>query len=217
MSVCGDSWLMFGTRDFYKVLDVSRGAMPRAIRSAAYQLIMAEHPGQRPAKQRRKALQKCHLVYRIMSILTNDKQRALYDSPSEFPPESASCELDLAFATALDLCACLLGNRQDRSGVCELFQKHYKGSQLELADIKAAYTLGKGCMDRLFIELPLMTVRDEPRIRKIIKKLIKSNELPEYSKFINESVEKRRRRRLKFAVYEAKSKTEKNEDGLPQI
>ncbi|XP_022228724.1 J domain-containing protein CG6693-like [Drosophila obscura] len=203
MSVCGESWRLFRTRDIYKVLDVPRWAMPREIRSAAYQLIMKEHPNQRAANQPQRALDRCKLVFRIMSILTNDKQRALYDSPSEFPQERASSELNLAFSTVLSLCGWLIKDSQDQSGVNAVFRNNYKGSHLELLDIKAAYTLGKGCMDRLIIELPLMTVKDEPRIRKIIKKLTKSKELPVYSKFINESLEKRRRRRLKFAVYDS--------------
>ena len=80
----------------------------------------------------------------------------------------------------------------------EDFEKSYKDSEEELADIKAAYMDFEGDMDRIMESVLCADYTDEPRIRKIIAKAIDSGEVPSYKGFVKESKQKMiaRRRRV---------------------
>lgn len=82
----------------------------------------------------------------------------------------------------------------------EDFEKSYKDSEEELADIKAAYMDFEGDMDRIMESVLCVDYTDEPRIRKIIEKAIDSGEVPSYKGFIKESKQKMlaRKRRVGY-------------------
>lgn len=82
----------------------------------------------------------------------------------------------------------------------EDFEKSYKDSEEELADIKAAYMDFEGDMDRIMESVLCVDYTDEPRIRKIIEKAIDSGEIPSYRSFIKESKQKMmaRKRRVGY-------------------
>lgn len=82
----------------------------------------------------------------------------------------------------------------------EDFEKSYKDSEEELADVKAAYLDFEGDMDRIMESVLCVDYTDEPRIRKIIEKAINSGEVPRYKGFVKESKQKQmaRKRRVGY-------------------
>lgn len=72
----------------------------------------------------------------------------------------------------------------------EDFEKNYKGSEEEVADVKAAYMDFEGDMDSIMQSVLCADYTDEPRIRKIIEKAIESGEVPRYKSFVKESKQK---------------------------
>ncbi|XP_010132649.1 PREDICTED: dnaJ homolog subfamily C member 9, partial [Buceros rhinoceros silvestris] len=93
----------------------------------------------------------------------------------------------------------------------EDFEKSYKDSEEELADVKAAYLDFEGDMDRIMDSVLCVDYTDEPRIRKIIEKAISSGEVPPYKGFVKESKQKqtaRKRRAEKEAREAEKTKEE---------
>ncbi|KAH8412818.1 hypothetical protein KR009_005931, partial [Drosophila setifemur] len=226
MSLSQELMRHFKSQDIYQVLDISQESLSRDIRASCYQLIMREHPDLKPSVGRVEALQKCRLVARILRVFTDDKLRALYDAhgkgiaevESAFSSISSSSsgggdaqEEENPFNIMLAECLDLTGSYSDTGLFSPFvnFHLNYKGSQLERMDIREAYRVGKGCMDRIIIELPLMTVQDEPRIRRIIRRLIKDEVLPSYPGFIREPLLKRRNRHTKFAFLTEEEKQDR--------
>lgn len=72
----------------------------------------------------------------------------------------------------------------------EDFEKTYKDSEQELADVKAAYMDFEGDMDKIMESVLCVDYTDEPRIRKIIEKAIDLKEVPSYKAFLKEPKQK---------------------------
>lgn len=70
------------------------------------------------------------------------------------------------------------------------FEKNYKDSEQELADIKSAYMDFEGDMDRIMESVLCVDYTDEPRVKKIIERAIDAGELPSYKAFVKESKQK---------------------------
>ncbi|KFV65933.1 DnaJ subfamily C member 9, partial [Dryobates pubescens] len=94
----------------------------------------------------------------------------------------------------------------------EDFEKSYKGSEEELADIKAAYMDFEGDMDRIMESVLCVDYTDEPRIRQILEQAIDAGEVPSHKAFVKESKQKMtaRKRRVEKEAKEA----EKTKDEL---
>lgn len=90
----------------------------------------------------------------------------------------------------------------------EDFEKSYKDSEEELADVKAAYMDFEGDMDRIMESVLCVDYTDEPRIRKIIEKAIDAGEVPSYKAFVKESKQKMaaRKRRVGY-IHEGAQRT----------
>ena len=63
------------------------------------------------------------------------------------------------------------------------FEEEYKGSEEELADLKAAYLDGDGDMDYIMDNVLCATQDDEARFSDVIKKWIAAGEAPDLKKF----------------------------------
>lgn len=91
------------------------------------------------------------------------------------------------------------------------FEKNYKDSEQELADIKSAYMDFEGDMDRIMESVLCVDYTDEPRVKKIIERAIDAGELPSYKAFVKESKQKmtaRKRRAEKEAKEAEESRKE---------
>ncbi|XP_053442145.1 dnaJ homolog subfamily C member 9 isoform X3 [Nycticebus coucang] len=87
----------------------------------------------------------------------------------------------------------------------QAFEKTYKGSEEELADIKQAYLDFKGDMDQIMESVLCVQYTEEPRIRNIIQQAIDTGEVPSYNAFVRESKQKinARKRRAQEEAREA--------------
>lgn len=83
------------------------------------------------------------------------------------------------------------------------YEKNYKGSDLELLDLKKAYLAGKGDMDLILELVPFTNTDEEPRIKERIEHLIESGEVPRYEQLFNENKQKtsRRKRKVIYIVF----------------
>ncbi|XP_068146536.1 J domain-containing protein CG6693-like [Drosophila tropicalis] len=214
MSMYRDSLRLFNVENVYDVLDIPPESLPRQIREAAYQLILHEHPDLKPLTERIEAFEKCRLVHKILLILTDAKKRAVYDKRGSLGLTGSSNQMTLDLTNLLDQCFALMKFPLDGASVRENFLHNYKGSLLEKRDIKTAYILGKGSMDRILTEVPLTTVKDENRIKKIIRSLIRTKELKTYKKFENDAADKRRSRKKRFAAFTVEEEQNKAMDEL---
>ena len=77
------------------------------------------------------------------------------------------------------------------------FEKKYKGSDEETADIKRLYNQFKGDMDKIMSSVLCTTIDDEPRIREILQKMIDSSEVKSFKAFTGETDKKRNARNKK--------------------
>merc|ERR1712037_991427 len=87
------------------------------------------------------------------------------------------------------------------------FEDEYKGSEEELADLKAAYLDGDGDMDYIMDNVLCATPEeDETRFSDVIRKWIAAGEAPDLKKFSKESAKKKkeRKRRAEGEAEEAK-------------
>ncbi|KFZ63127.1 DnaJ subfamily C member 9, partial [Podiceps cristatus] len=96
----------------------------------------------------------------------------------------------------------------------EDFEKSYKESEEELADIKAAYMDFEGDMDKIMESVLCVDYTDEPRIRKIIEKAIDSGEVPSYKGFVKESKQKMMARKRRVEKEAREAEKSKHELGL---
>ncbi|KAH8270039.1 hypothetical protein KR018_003061, partial [Drosophila ironensis] len=187
---------LFNTRNLYVAIEVTPDSLPREIRAAGYRLIMENHPDHSSLSQSSVPSERCLLVWRILRLLTNGEKRKAYDLWGECADLDNSDDGVTRWGNLLRLCGELIKSPEDTA--YNNFRQNYKGSQLEIEDIKAAYRLGRGCMDHVIKQVPLMTARDEPRIRRLIAQGIRSQELPSYRLFQNETATKRKRRHKKY-------------------
>jgi DnaJ family protein C protein 9 len=67
----------------------------------------------------------------------------------------------------------------------------------ELEDLKSAYVECEGDMDKIIDSVMCATIEDEARFEKILKRLIKKKELPDFSAFSKEGKAKKAARKRK--------------------
>lgn len=75
------------------------------------------------------------------------------------------------------------------------------GSDDEIRDIKKGYLAGKGDMDFIMNMVPFSSVYEEGRLREILEKIIKEEDLPVYEAFTNEPPSKKRKRLQKVSIH----------------
>ena len=77
----------------------------------------------------------------------------------------------------------------------ENYERQYRYSDLEKADLKRAYLKSEGNMDHILSSVCLSKADDEQRFARIIKAWIKSGEVPDFEKFSKETQESKDRRK----------------------
>ncbi|NXU67115.1 DNJC9 protein, partial [Horornis vulcanius] len=129
------------------------------------------------------------ILGKVYAVLSDEKQRVVYDETGMVDEDAEALQdgrdwlqyWQLLFkVTVKDI---------------EDFQKSYKNSAEELADVKAAYLNFKGDMDRIMESVMCADYTDEPRIREMIEQAIDSGELPSFKAFVKESKQKMMSRR----------------------
>ncbi|XP_042645281.1 dnaJ homolog subfamily C member 9 [Tyto alba] len=190
----------FGSADLYCVLGVRRGASPREIRRGYHRASLRVHPDRAEPHAKEEATRRFQILGKAYAVLSDAEQRALYDEQGTVDEEGEVLrgERDWREYWRLLFKKITVKDIED-------FEKSYKDSDEELADIKAAYVEFEGDMDRIMESVLCVDYTDEPRIRKIIEKAIDSGEVPVYKGFVRESKQKRiaRKRRAEKEAREA--------------
>ncbi|NWT20438.1 DNJC9 protein, partial [Vireo altiloquus] len=198
----------FGTADLYGVLGVRRGASPQEIRRGYHRASLRLHPDRVPPEQKEEATRRFQILGKVYAVLSDEKQRVVYDETGMVDEDAEALQdgrdwleyWQLLFkVTVKDI---------------EEFQKSYKNSAEELADVKAAYMNFKGDMDRIMESVMCVDYTDEPRIREMIEQAIASGELPSFKAFVKESKQKMMARRRRAEKEAKEAKKTKDELGL---
>ncbi|KAM6105380.1 dnaJ homolog subfamily C member 9-like [Pterocles gutturalis] len=208
----------FGTADLYRVLGVRREASPQEIRRGYHRASLRVHPDRAEPGAKDEATRRFQILGKAYAVLSDEEQRAVYDEQGTVDEEGEELrgEWDWKEYWGLVFKKITVKDIED-------FEKKYKDSEQELADIKAAYVNFEGDMDRIMESVLCVTYTDEPRIRRIIEKAIDSGEVPSYKAFVQESKKKmnaRKRRAEKEAKEAEKAKLELGlggEDGLKAL
>ncbi|NXF54070.1 DNJC9 protein, partial [Oceanites oceanicus] len=196
----------FGSPDLYRVLGVRRQASPAEIRRGYHRASLRVHPDRAEPGAKEEATRRFQILGKAYAVLSDAEQRAVYDEQGRVDEEGEALSGERDWWEYWRL---LFGKITVKD--IEDFEKSYKDSEEELADIKAAYVDFEGDMDRIMESVLCVDYTDEPRIRKIIEKAIDSGEVPPYKSFIKESKQKmiaRKRRAEKEAREAEKTKDE---------
>ncbi|NWS60519.1 DNJC9 protein, partial [Chunga burmeisteri] len=147
------------------------------------------------------------ILGKAYAVLSDAEQRAVYDEKGTVNEEGEALRGERDWREYWRLLF-----KQITVKDIEDFEKSYKNSEEELADIKTAYVDFEGDMDKIMESLLCVDYTDEPRIRKIIEKAIDSGEVPSYKGFVKEPKRKKmaRKRRAEKEAREA----EKTKDEL---
>uniref|UniRef100_A0A803KBR9 DnaJ heat shock protein family (Hsp40) member C9 n=1 Tax=Xenopus tropicalis TaxID=8364 RepID=A0A803KBR9_XENTR len=152
---------------------------------------------------------KCEILGKVYAVLSDKEQRALYDEQGIVDEETDTLSQDKNWEEYWRLLFKKITVEDIKA-----YEEKYKGSEEEKNDIISAYMDFEGNMDGIMESVPCADFEDEPRIRHIIQKAIKSKEIPSYNAFVKES-KKKREQRNKRAHEEAKEAEEiKKEMGL---
>ncbi|KAM6306238.1 dnaJ homolog subfamily C member 9 [Aegotheles albertisi] len=197
----------FGSADLYRVLGVRREASPDEIRRGYHRASLRVHPDRAAPEDKEEATRRFQILGKAYAVLSDAEQRAVYDRQGTVDEEGEAVRGERDWEQYWRLLFKKITVKD-----IEAFEKSYKDSEEELADIKAAYMDFEGDMDRIMESVLCVDYTDEPRIRKIIEKAIDSGELPTYKSFVKESKQKQmaRKRRAEREAREA----EKTKDEL---
>ncbi|NXW89904.1 DNJC9 protein, partial [Alopecoenas beccarii] len=196
----------FGSPDLYRVLGVRREASAQEIRRGYHRASLRVHPDRAEPGAKEEATRRFQILGKAYAVLSDAEQRALYDEQGTVDEqgEALGAQRDWREYWRLLFQKITVKDIED-------FEKSYKESEEELADVKAAYVDFEGDMDRIMASVLCADYTDEPRIRKIIEKAIDSGEVPSYKAFVKESKQKmmaRKRRAEKEAREAEKTKEE---------
>ncbi|XP_076678172.1 dnaJ homolog subfamily C member 9 isoform X2 [Andrena cerasifolii] len=183
----------FGARDFYEVLKIPRTANDKQVKKAYHQLSLLVHPDRVEDEIKAEATEKFKVLGRIHSILSDTEKRKIYDQSGQYDEESE----EVMMRNWADYWKTLF--KKITVEDINNYEKNYKGSEIEIKDLKRAYTDSKGDMDYILETVPFTNCDDEPRLHDIIQSLIENGEVPEYKDFTQESDKKKLRRKRKWA------------------
>ncbi|NXT75733.1 DNJC9 protein, partial [Zapornia atra] len=199
----------FGSSDLYRVLGVRREASAQEIRRGYHRASLRVHPDRAEPDAKEEATRRFQILGKAYAVLSDAGQRAVYDEQGTVDEEGEALRGERDWQEYWRLLFKKISVKD-----IEDFEKSYKNSEEELADIKAAYVDFEGDMDRIMESVLCVDYTDEPRLRKIIEKAIDSGEVPSYQGFVKESKQKTvsRKRRAEKEAREAEKM--KNELGL---
>lgn len=184
----------FGSRDLYEVLKISRTATDKEVRKAYHRLSLLVHPDRVSEEHKLNATEKFKVLGKIHTILSDSGKRALYNSTGSWDDEDDELEDGKDWGEYWRMLF-----KEITIEDINNYEKKYKGSAEELADLKRAYVDREGDMDYILEAVPFTNTDEEPRLRELIQGLIDSGEVPEFDAFINETPRKRERRKRKWA------------------
>ncbi|XP_055517924.1 dnaJ homolog subfamily C member 9 [Leucoraja erinacea] len=199
----------FGTSDLYQVLGVRSKASEGEIRRGYRKVSLQVHPDRVTEAEKDAATQKFQTLGKVYTVLSDAEQRAVYDEQGIVDEEADGLTQDRDWEEYWRL----LFKKVTVADI-KNFEDIYKGSEEEMVDIKQAYVDFKGDMDRIMESVLCSTAEDEPRIRDVLEKAVKAQELPEYKAFTKESVNKQKARKRRNDKEAKEAEAARQEMGL---
>ncbi|KAL5011054.1 hypothetical protein ScPMuIL_013359 [Solemya velum] len=195
---------LFGTNNLYDVLDIPKDSSAKDVKRGYHKVSLRVHPDRVSGDEKDEATKKFQTLGKVYIILSDKEKRAVYDETGEVDDEN-DIPQDRDW---YDYWRILF--RKITVDDIKEFEKEYKESEEELADLKVAYVEAEGDLDQVMDMVMLATVEDEPRFTKIIKNWIKNGDVPDFASFSDESNKKSSQRKRK-AAKEAKEAEEAKE------
>jgi DnaJ homolog subfamily C member 9 len=188
--------------DPYKILGVERTVDQNEIKKAYYGAARRHHPDKVADDEKDNATKRFQQIQFAYSILSDVEKRKRYNETGSTTEATTLGEADFGWKDFFD--SLMKINMND----IEEFEKKFKGSDEEKADVLVAYTKAKGNMDEIYENVILSNVlTDDERFRKIIKDAIENEQVITYKAFTHES-DHVRKTRVKKARKEAKEAEE---------
>lgn len=138
------------------------------------------------------ATEKFKVLSKLYAVLTDKNKKALYDDKGIIDDDD---ERDLS--SWLELWRTVFKPITNED--IQNYEKNYVGSEQEEIDVRKAYVNGKGCINFMMNHIPFMSVEDEPRIQKMVRKWIADGDVEEFEQFTEEPKAKTQRRHKKYA------------------
>uniref|UniRef100_A0A5F9CBF2 DNAJC9 HTH domain-containing protein n=1 Tax=Oryctolagus cuniculus TaxID=9986 RepID=A0A5F9CBF2_RABIT len=151
------------------------------------------------------------ILGRVYSVLSDKEQRAVYDEQGTVDEDATVLNQDRDWEAYWRL----LFKKISLEDI-QAFEKTYKGSEEELADIKQAYLDFKGDMDQIMESVLCVQYTEEPRIRNIIQQAIDAREVPSYKAFVKESKQKMNARKRRAQEEAKEAEVSRKELGLDE-
>lgn len=198
---------LFGVRDLYEVLHLTRTASEADVKRAYRKKSLQVHPDRACEDDKTLATEKFQCLSRVYTVLSDSEKRALYDETGEVDDDVVVRERDWNAYWRL------LFQKITVDDIAE-FEKHYRGSEEEIGDLRAAYLDYEGDIDSILENMLCATVEDEERFREIIENLISKEDLPKFPAFVSESKKKRKARKQRAQKEAAEAEEMAKELGL---
>uniref|UniRef100_A0A5F7Z8P3 DnaJ heat shock protein family (Hsp40) member C9 n=1 Tax=Macaca mulatta TaxID=9544 RepID=A0A5F7Z8P3_MACMU len=177
---------------------------------------LPRHPASKPPARLFTACSNLHvhlasILGKVYSVLSDREQRAAYDEQGTVDEDSLVLTQDRDWEAYWRL----LFKKISLEDI-QAFEKTYKGSEEELADIKQAYLDFKGDMDQIMESVLCVQYTEEPRIRSIIQQAIDTGEIPSYNAFVKESKQKMNARKRRAQEEAKEAEMSRKELGLDE-
>jgi len=199
---------LFGTRDLYEVLgftgDDRKGASEAQLRKAYHKSSLKYHPDRVASKASKDdqatATKKFQALGAVYKLLSDSGAKDLYDESGEVVEDEGSPVLD-PDRDWQDYWR-LLFKKVTLDDVKE-FEKKYRGSDEEEADLKAAYVECEGRIDDVIDTMLCATIDDEQRFHDKIVGWIEEGSVPKFPGFKKQMSKANKAKRAKKAASEA--------------
>ncbi|XP_027863205.1 dnaJ homolog subfamily C member 9 [Xiphophorus couchianus] len=198
---------LFNTSDLYEVLGTNKEASEADIRKNYYKVSLKVHPDRAPDDPQ--ATEKFQVLGKLYAVLSDKEQRAVYDEQGLVDEESDVLSQDRCWEEYWRL----LFPKITVQDILE-FEKKYKGSDEERADVIRLYVQHEGDMDAITASALCSSQEDEPRLCRIIQAAIKSGEVEAFRAFTKESQAKKRARRKRADRERVEAEEMQKEMGL---
>lgn len=202
---------LFGSSDFYTILNVARDAELETVKRAYKKLALSVHPDRVPEAERGEANKRFQALSMIAETLLDADRRAIYD-------ESGLTENILAGLDAQGDWYAYWRNLFPGITLQDItnFRERYRGSEEEREDIKKSYIKNDGDLLKIVDDIVCAEFDDIERIRGIIDELIGENELKALEGYvkIDQKKMKKAEKRAKKEANEAGEVLKQKEDEL---
>lgn len=193
MGLSDDLERLFGERDPYAVLEVSKDASSSRIKQAYFRLAKLWHPDKvTDGVDSAVHTEKFQALSKLYSIFSDGEKRKLFDETKSFQDDELSHENWTEYGVRV--------TKQD----IEEFMKVYKGSPDEEEDLKKYFIRFEGNLDHVYeCVIGSNPEVDDERFRLLIDRWIAEKEVEPFPRYVKEK-ETSKRKRIEKAKRERK-------------